>query len=187
MKKSLKRFIKRTINYFCKIKRNCRVSHEETNSYGEFLSKYPQCSFIKGKQQTLCELMVRLEALMEGSQLFLSQHVNVMQVINKLGTNRTYLSVVLAEHKGFYGYVNCKRLKFFCGLLESYLEEKYKKKEEDALSEGELTDVGERIHGKTLLEMITQSGFSDIRAFKRALDTLKDNDYVEKIKKKIFC
>lgn len=177
----LNKIIRGVTKYLSVNKHDKEPPREEQMADMELPSRYPQCAFIKGKKETLGEIMLRLEALMEDNKLYLTQHINVMQIVRKLGTNRTYLSIVLAEYRGFYGYVNCKRFRYFCGLLDKYISDKA-----EQMQSSELSDVDERLHGKILQGMIAKSGFSDIRAFKRAVEALPDNEHVKKIRETVF-
>jgi AraC-like DNA-binding protein len=138
---------------------------------------YPQCSIIIGKTETLNTLSSLLDNLMEEKKPYLDLHITLNKIALLLGSNRTYLSKILAEHGGYYAYLNEFRIKHLYHLLM----ERNKKKSRRKGEEHNLAEMPRRAYGRELQLMLVSSGFSDFRALKRALD-VSGGEYAKKVK-----
>ena len=138
---------------------------------------YPQCSIIIGKTETLNTLSAMLDNLMEEKKPYLDLHISLNKIALLLGSNRTYLSKILAEHGGYYAYLNTFRLKYLYGLLLERNKKKSRKREEEC----SLSEMPRRAYGRELQLLLASSGFSDFRALRRALE-LSGGEYAKRVK-----
>ncbi|MCI1719633.1 MAG: hypothetical protein LKM37_01175 [Bacteroidales bacterium] len=145
--------------------------------------EYPPCSIVMGKAETLNNLSAVLDNVMEEKQLYLDQHTSLTKIAVLIGSNRTYLSKILAERGGFYSYINTLRIRHLFRLLSEC--ESAKSLYEDY--ESNLSERPHRTYGKELQGMLVESGFSDLRSLRRALDTSPSNDdYSKKVRDILF-
>src|SRR5574344_704410 len=143
--------------------------------------EYPQCSIIIGKTETLNTLSAMLDNLMEEKKPYLDLHITLNKIALLLGSNRTYLSKILAERGGYYAYLNDFRIKYLCGLLLERNRKKSRRKED----EQNLSEMPRRAYGRELQILLVSSGFSDFRAVRRALD-VSGGEHAKKVKEMLL-
>jgi len=137
---------------------------------------YPECSMTFSKAQGLKDLMDRLDRCIETRKLYLDPFISLSQVAKIVGSNRTYISNVLASRKGYKYYMNEFRLKHIAIRLEAADSER----KPYLLSEDEELYVP----GK-LSAIVLTSGFTDMRTFRRALSA-SESIWAQKIRGKIY-
>ena len=138
---------------------------------------YPACT-VSRKKDTLKTVSRKLANMMEERKLYLDPELDLARLSTAVGSNRTYLSRVLAEMSGFYIYINSLRLKHLYYVLN--------REEDQMLAETDsLSDVPVRLQGKDLQTLALKCGFSDLRSLRRAMNSI-DSPYICKIRERIF-
>ena len=137
---------------------------------------YPECSMSFSKARGLKELLERMDRCIETKKLYLDPFISLSQVAKIMGSNRTYISNVLAARKGYKYYMNEFRLKHIAKRLETADMDK----EPHFLMEEE-----EFSFPAKLSAIVLTSGFVDMRTFRRALSA-SDGKWAEKIRGRIY-
>lgn len=140
------------------------------------LLRYPECGVYTPKVQTLNELWYRLRRCIEERKLYLDPYISISQVAKIVGSNRTYISEILAPEKGYKYFMNEYRLKHIAQRLEHvdiaketcFLSEEY-----GFTPPEKLTDI------------VLESGFADMRTFRRALSA-SEGKWAQIIRGKIY-
>jgi len=161
---------------FCACIRNL-FGREATASDGvDGVLIYPECGMSDTKAQALSDLYRRLVRCIEERKLYLDPNISMSQVSRIVGSNRTYVSNVLAPKKGYKHFMNEFRLKYIALQLDSPEVEK------ESCLIGE--DYG-KLPSSTLSSIVLNAGFSDMRTFRRALSA-SDGEWARKIRGRIY-
>lgn len=161
-------------NVFCFRKKQ----HDAGNARSESaILSYPACT-VSRKKDTLKTVSQKLANMMEERKLYLDSELDLAMLSKAVGSNRTYLSKVLAEMSGFYVYINSLRLQHLYNILNE--------EEDKIFAEADyLSDVPVRLQGKDLQTLALKCGFSDLRSLRRAMNSI-DSPYISKIRERIF-
>lgn len=135
------------------------------------INSYSSCSYAKLEHRRNVELIRKLDNLVVKKKMFLDPQLSLTKLGSMLGVNRTYMSNTLREKNGFKNYVTLLRLEYFCNLVRE-LEQK-----------GEI--VGGKITKKQITNLVLQSGFSDLRTFKRSV-LERDDKWSRTIRERIY-
>lgn len=138
--------------------------------------KYPECGMSDSKVNALNSLFYRLERCIEERKLYLDPYISLTQVAKTVGSNRTYVSNILAPFGGYRSFMNEFRLKHIAIRIQKADNENGP----FILSEQEEILSPEKISG-----IILTSGFADIRTFRRALDASKGK-WAKRIRERIY-
>lgn len=111
-------------------------------------------------EQQRKDMEIKMLACLTKEQLFLEDHFTMNDLMHKLGTNKTYLSEVIArsDYKSFYQLVNTLRLEHACQMLD---EQPGVKLEQVAFASGftsgsAFSQVFKRLKGITPTEYLHQ-------------------------------
>ena len=126
----------------------------------EGVLEYPECGVSAPKSKTLADLYGRLERCIEDQKLYLDPYISLSQVARIVGSNRTYISNILAVKRGYKYYMNEFRLKHIAlRLSEAGIRN----------GEGMLSEDEDIVPPSVLSSIVLTSGFADMRTFRRAL------------------
>ena len=123
----------------------------------EGLLRYPECLIISSKAQAMKNLSDRLEDYIERKKLYLDPFMSLSKVASLVGSNRTYISNILASKNGFKSYLNEQRFKYIFQQIADL----------PANQAGILRDGDTRLDSTEYAFIILRSGFSDLRTFRR--------------------
>lgn len=138
--------------------------------------RYPECGVAAPKSKILQDLYDRLERCIEDQKLYLDPYISLSQVSRIVGSNRTYISNILALRGGYKYYMNEYRLKH----IALRLQIANIKCDARILSEGE--DI---LPPSKLSAIVLTSGFADMRTFRRALAS-SGGKWAQMIRGKIY-
>jgi AraC-like DNA-binding protein len=128
----------------------------------EGLLRYPECLIISSKAQAMKNLSDRLEDYIERKKLYLDPFMSLSKVASLVGSNRTYISNILASKNGFKSYLNEQRFKYIFQQIADL----------PANQAGILRDGDTRLDSTEYAFIILRSGFSDLRTFRRQLSVI---------------
>lgn len=128
----------------------------------EGLLRYPECLIISSKAQSMKNLSDRLEDYIERKKLYLDPFMSLSKVASLVGSNRTYISNILASKNGFKSYLNEQRFKYIFQQIADL----------PANQAGILRDGDTRLDSTEYAFIILRSGFSDLRTFRRQLSVI---------------
>lgn len=128
----------------------------------EELLRYPECLIISTKAQAMKNLSDRLEDYIERKKLYLDPYMSLSKLASLVGSNRTYISNILASRNGFKNYVNELRFKHIFQQIA----------ELPANQAGLLREDDERVDAADYAFIILRSGFTDLRTFRRQLSVI---------------
>lgn len=128
----------------------------------EGLLRYPECLIISSKAQAMKNLSDRLEDYIERKKLYLDPFMSLSKVASLVGSNRTYISNILASKNGFKSYLNEQRFKYIFQQIADL----------PANQAGILRDGDTRLDSTDYAFIILRSGFSDLRTFRRQLSVI---------------
>lgn len=128
----------------------------------EGLLRYPECLIISSKAQAMKNLSDRLEDYIERKKLYLDPFMSLSKVASLVGSNRTYISNILASKNGFKSYLNELRFKYIFQQIADL----------PANQAGILRDGDTRLDSTEYAFIILRSGFSDLRTFRRQLSVI---------------
>ena len=128
----------------------------------EGLLRYPECLIIRSKAQAMKNLSDRLEDYIERKKLYLDPFMSLSKVASLVGSNRTYISNILASKNGFKSYLNEQRFKYIFQQIADL----------PANQAGILRDGDTRLDSTEYAFIILRSGFSDLRTFRRQLSVI---------------
>lgn len=128
----------------------------------EGLLRYPECLIISSKAQAMKNLSDRLEDYIERKKLYLDPFMSLSKVASLVGSNRTYISNILASKNGFKSYLNEQRFKYIFQQIADL----------PANQTGILRDGDTRLDSTEYAFIILRSGFSDLRTFRRQLSVI---------------
>lgn len=142
---------------------------------------YPEVKPKESKELILKEISSKMDRCMERHKLFLDPGLSLNRIANLVGSNRTYISNIMASKNGFHNYLNEWRLRYMAQRLRKELNSP--KAQEDISMV--LSEPDEIITPTRLTALVTACGFVDMRSFRRALHHSK-SDYAEEIKGYIY-
>lgn len=149
----------------------------------EIIRNYSSCTNLHYKSETLRLAAKRMEKMIVEKKLYLDPKLSLTRLSVAVGVNRTYMSNILRLKRGFRYYINSFRLKYFSEVLENWIKANVQNFSEET---NILEDEGVvRIPNRELTFLVLQSGFSDIRTFKRSLQEI-DNADSQNIKQRIY-
>ena len=128
----------------------------------EGLLRYPECLITSSKAQAMKNLSDRLEDYIERKKLYLDPFMSLSKVASLVGSNRTYISNILASKNGFKSYLNEQRFKYIFQQIADL----------PANQAGILRDGDTRLDSTEYAFIILRSGFSDLRTFRRQLSVI---------------
>lgn len=128
----------------------------------EEILRYPECLIISSKAQTMKNLSDRLEDYIERKKLYLDPYMSLSRVASLVGSNRTYISNILASRNGFKNYLNELRFKYIFQQIAAL----------PANQAGILKDDDQRMDAAEYAFIILRSGFADLRTFRRQLSVI---------------
>ena len=128
----------------------------------EGLLRYPECLIISSNAQAMKILSDRLEDYIERKKLYLDPFMSLSKVASLVGSNRTYISNILASKNGFKSYLNEQRFKYIFQQIADL----------PANQAGILRDGDTRLDSTEYAFIILRSGFSDLRTFRRQLSVI---------------
>ena len=128
----------------------------------EGLLRYPECLIISSKAQAMKNLSDRLEDYIERKKLYLDPFMSLSKVASLVGSNRTYISNILASKNGFKSYLNEQRFKYIFQQIADL----------PANQAGILRDGDTRLDSTEYAFIILRSVFSDLRTFRRQLSVI---------------
>ena len=126
------------------------------------LLRYPECLMISSKAQAMKNLSDRLEDYIERKKLYLDPYMSLSRVASLVGSNRTYISNILAARNGFKNYLNELRFKHIFQQIA-------------ALPSNQAGMLGEddgRVDAAEYAFIVLRSGFADLRTFRRQLSVV---------------
>lgn len=133
----------------------------------EWLDTYPECRVTHIKSDMQSEVARLIDKIVHKKRLYLDPAMNLSRMAGILGTNRTYVSKILAQWHGYRNYINECRLIHLDRQLRSY----FQKQDDEAAAQGLLMEPDYTIEPRKLSVMILGSGFADRRTFRRALES----------------
>ncbi|MBR5398820.1 MAG: hypothetical protein IK103_03400 [Bacteroidales bacterium] len=128
----------------------------------EELLRYPECLIMSSKAQAMKNLSDRLEDYIERKKLYLDPYISLSRVASLVGSNRTYISNILASRNGFKNYLNELRFKHIFQQIAAL----------PSNQAGMLREGGEREDAAEYAFIILRSGFADLRTFRRQLSVI---------------
>ncbi|GEM_PF-1447010 len=179
MKKSSSLFFGKIVKIFSKkslqerVKKSSELKEKIIHEVNEIKEIEREISL---RIKTLEDIDKRLERVIEKRKVFLDPNLSLTKLSMIVGSNRTYMSNVMAKRDGFRNYINNLRLEYFCKIME---EEKGTLPE--TLEEGEKPMLTSR----EITHLALKSGFSDLRTFKRVVAKSK-TIWANKIKQRIY-
>ncbi|GEM_PF-1143522 len=148
----------------------------ERDAAVQIMMYYPECSFTYSKIQTLKEVELRLDKYLHKERLYLDPCMNLTKMAMIVGSNRTYLSNIMASRNGFRNYMNELRLKYIADRIEDSGVSGAKKC---------LREPKEKLTSDDIISIVLSSGFADMRTFRRAL-SLSVGKWADVIREKIY-
>lgn len=139
---------------YLKIGKDSRLSED--------VLEYPECLIISSKAQAMKNLSDRLEDYIERKKLYLDPYMSLSRIASLVGSNRTYISNILASRNGFKNYLNELRFKHIFHQIAAL----------PCNQEGILREDGEREDAADYAFIILRSGFADLRTFRRQLSVI---------------
>ena len=128
----------------------------------EALLRYPECLIISSKAQAMKNLSDRLEDYIERKKLYLDPYMSLSRIASLVGSNRTYISNILAARNGFKNYLNELRFKHIFQQIAAL----------PSNQAGILREDDERADAAEYAFIILRSGFADLRTFRRQLSVI---------------
>lgn len=90
-------------------------SEEDEQPDHDFLNEeiifYPEVKPKDSKEAILKDISIKLDRCMERHKLYLDPKISLTRVANIVGSNRTYISNIMAEKNGYRNYLNELRLR----------------------------------------------------------------------------
>ncbi len=141
----------------------------------EDILRYPECGVAVPRGQVMSSLFSRLERCVEEKKLYLDPYINLSQLAKTVGSNRTYVSNILAPLKGFRYYMNECRLKHIALRLQK----------EDLEREPFILSEDEFLTNSKISGIVLTGGFTEMRTFRRAL-AASDGKWAKFIRERIY-
>lgn len=143
-------------------------------------TSYTECRFALLRPDARDEVAKRIDKIVVEKQLYLDPTMSLPRLASIIGSNRTYLSNVLATRRGYRYYINSFRITHLYKLLREFIDKHNARAEEEEL----LAEPGEIVSSKELSVMIMSSGFSDMRTFTNAV-IVSESPIAQKIREEL--
>ncbi|MBR5074072.1 MAG: hypothetical protein IKX26_02455 [Bacteroidales bacterium] len=158
----MRKFLSRILFGLCDRMYSLALSLGRDKIREDELLRYPECLIMSTKAQAMKNLSDRLEDYIERKKLYLDPYMSLSRVAALVGSNRTYISNILASRNGFKNYLNELRFKHIFQQIAAL----------PSNQAGMLREGDEREDAAEYAFIILRSGFADLRTFRRQLSVI---------------